>query len=259
MKIARIRYGEGSVSYASVVDEGYFLIEGSVFDADNWQVTTVLIPFEEAELLAPVRPPHLYAIGLNYAAHVDEFKNIDPTRANPKAPICFLCASTAVAAPGQAITIARPDHNTDYEAELVIVMGKRATNVTADQALDYVLGYTCGNDVSDRNYQNQDKQWLRAKSLPTYKPMGPWIATDIRDPQKLAVKSFLNGAPRQDGNTCDMLFSCAQLIAHISSFTTLYPGDVIYSGTPVGVGHLKAGDEITVEIEGIGTLTNPVQ
>lgn len=257
MKIARIRY-DNSISYASVGSGEYFLIEGSIFDGNNWQVTSVSIPQNEAVLLAPVRPPHLYAIGLNYAAHVDEFKNIDPTRANPKAPITFLCASTAVAAPGEPIRIARPDHNTDYEAELVVVMGRRCTNVTAEEALDYVFGYTCGNDVSDRNYQNQDKQWLRAKSLPTYKPMGPYIATGIADPQKLSVKSFLNGELRQDGNTCDMLFSCAQLIAHISSFTTLVPGDVIYTGTPVGVGHLAAGDIITVEIEQIGRLTNTV-
>ena len=119
-----------------------------------------------------------------------------------------------------------------------------------------MLGYTCGNDVSDRTYQNADKQWLRAKSQPTYKPLGPWIVTDIKDPQNLAVRSYLNGELRQNGNSQLMIFSIARLIAHLSAFTTLEPGDLIYSGTPAGVGHLAPGDTITVEIEGIGTLTN---
>lgn len=256
MKLARIKYDQ-QIYYARIDGDTATLIDGDIFASEiRFRQTT--LPLAECELLAPVNPPHVYAIGLNYAAHVDEFKHIDPTRANPDDPIAFLCASTAITGPDAPITISRPDHTVDYEAELVAVIGRRARNVREEDALDYVLGYTCGNDVSDRTYQNSDKQWLRAKSQPSYKPLGPWIETAISDPQTLQVRSFLNGEPRQDGNSGLMIFPIARLIAHLSAFTTLEPGDVIYSGTPAGVGHLAPGDTITIDIEGIGTLTNKV-
>lgn len=257
MKIARIRYDQ-QIYYAAIDGDTATLIDGDIF-APEISLTNTTLPLEACQLLAPLNPPHVYAIGLNYAAHVDEFKHIDPTRANPDDPIAFLCATTAITGPDQPITISRTDHTVDYEAELVAVIGRRARGVREEDALDYVLGYTCGNDVSDRTYQNADKQWLRAKSQPSYKPLGPWIETSIKDPQTLQVRSFLNGEPRQDGNSSLMIFSVARLIAHLSAFTTLEPGDVIYTGTPAGVGHLHPGDTITVEVEGIGRLTNIVE
>ena len=258
-KFARLSYGQ-QLYYAAIDEaaETATLVDGDIFGRDI-SLTNTTLALADCTLVAPVTPRHVYAIGLNYAAHVDEFKHIDPTRANPDDPIAFLCATTAIVGPGAPITISRLDHTVDYEAELVAVIGRRANRVSEAEALDYVLGYTCGNDVSDRTYQNADKQWLRAKSQPSYKPLGPWIATDIRDPQNLRVRSWLNGELRQDGNTCQMIFSIARLIAHLSAFTTLLPGDLIYSGTPAGVGHLAPGDTITIEIEGIGTLSNPVR
>lgn len=256
MNIARIKYDQ-QIYYAAIDTEKdcATLIDGDIFGREI-VLTNTSLPLDDCTLLAPVKPPHVYAIGLNYAAHVDEFKHIDPTRANPDDPIAFLCVTTAITGPNSPIVISRLDHTVDYEGELVAVIGRRCSRVSEEEALDYVLGYTCGNDVSDRTYQNADKQWLRAKSQPTYKPLGPWIVTDIKDPQNLAVRSYLNGELRQNGNSQLMIFSIARLIAHLSAFTTLEPGDLIYSGTPAGVGHLAPGDTITVEIEGIGTLTN---
>lgn len=258
MRIARVKIDQ-QIYYAAVDDtqSQATIIDGDIFGEDI-ELTKTVVSLADCELLAPVNPNHVYAIGLNYAAHVDEFKHIDPTRANPDAPIAFLCATTAITGPNTNIVITEPDHNVDYEGELVAVIGRRAQNVREEDALSYVLGYTCGNDVSDRNFQNSDKQWLRAKSQRTYKPLGPWIVTDITDPQTLQVRSYLNGNLVQDGNSELMLFNVARLIAHISAFTTLYPGDCIYTGTPKGVGHLHAGDTITVDIEHIGQLTNTV-
>ena len=260
MKIARIQlgdrtcYGRIHTDHASIT-----LLQGDPLAGDTLTDTDTTLPLSACTLLAPVQPAHVYAIGLNYAAHVDEFKHIDPTRANPEAPIAFLCADTAITGPGTPVTLTQPTHTIDYEAELVAVIGKPCRNVSVENALDHVLGYTCGNDISDRTYQNSDRQWLRAKSQPGYKPLGPWINTAITDPQTLRITSHLNGELRQNGTTDCMIFTIAQLIAHLSAFTTLQPGDVIYSGTPAGVGHLQPGDTITIEIENLGTLTNTIQ
>lgn len=260
MKIARITHDQ-QLYYANIIenDTKAQLIEGDIFDPTGaYHLTHTILPLADCTLLAPVQPRHVYAIGLNYAAHVDEFAHIDPTRIVPKAPISFMVPPSAISPAGAPIVLTHDDHPIDYEAELVVVIGKYGVQISEADALRHVLGYTCGNDVSDRTHQNTDKQWLRAKGQPTYKPLGPWIVTDIANPQSLQVRSFLNGEPRQNGNTKDMIFPIARLIAHISAFTPLYPGDVIYSGTPENVGHLKDGDTITIHIEGIGTLENPV-
>lgn len=258
MRIARLKIDQ-QIYYADVDDalKTATLIDGDIF-GPSIDLTETTVSLDECEVLTPVKPSHVYAIGLNYAAHVDEFKHIDPTRANPDAPIAFLCASTAITGPDTEIVITEPEHNVDYEGELVAVIGRRAQNVREEDALSYVLGYSCGNDVSDRNFQNSDRQWLRAKSQRTYKPLGPWLVTGIDNPQNLQVRSYLNGELVQDGNSELMLFNVARLIAHISAFTTLYPGDVIYTGTPKGVGHLKAGDVIEIDIEKVGRLRNSV-
>lgn len=211
--------------------------------------------------MAPVEPPNIFAIGLNYRAHA-----VEGGEAIPKAPILFIKASSALAGTNQPILLPRVAPNeVDYEAELVIVLGKRARNVAEDDALDYVFGYTCGNDVSARDCQLRiDRQWARGKSFDTFAPLGPWIETDL-DPDSCAIRCRLNGKVMQDSNTKDLIFNTRHLISYLSHSITLQPCTVIMTGTPSGVGFarkppvfLKAGDVVEVEIEGIGTLRNPV-
>ncbi|MDO4281095.1 MAG: fumarylacetoacetate hydrolase family protein [Peptococcaceae bacterium] len=253
MKFARVAT-DGQIYYGIVEGDTIQLIDGDPFG--DLHLSRTSLPLADCQLLAPVRPRHVYAVGLNYHAHIDEFKHIDPTRAATEAPITFLCAETAICGPSDDIILDSRTDEIHYEGELVAIIGKTCRSVSAADALNYVLGYTIGNDVSNRTQQRADKQWLRAKSHPTYKPLGPIIATDIPDPQQLHVTTTVNGELRQQGNTSQMIFPVASLIAHISSFTTLQPGDVIYTGTPAGVGPLHAGDTVSITIEGIGTLTN---
>jgi 2-keto-4-pentenoate hydratase/2-oxohepta-3-ene-1,7-dioic acid hydratase in catechol pathway len=235
------------------------LIEGDIFG--RWKQTTREIDFKAVELLAPVEPPNILAIGRNYRGHVAE-----AGEATPKAPILFIKANTALAGPNQPILLPRIASNeVDYEAELVVVLGRRAHNVSESEALDYVLGYTCGNDVSARDCQHRiDKQWARGKSFDTFAPLGPWIETDLNS-DSLAIRCRLNGETMQSSSTRDLIFNTRHLISYLSECMTLKPGTVIMTGTPAGVGFtrrppvfLKAGDVVEVEIEGIGTLRNPV-
>jgi 2-keto-4-pentenoate hydratase/2-oxohepta-3-ene-1,7-dioic acid hydratase in catechol pathway len=185
----------------------------------------------------------------------------------PPAPVIFIKTPNTIVGPGDPIVVpAMAPNEVDYEAELVIVIGKKAKNVSKQEAKRYILGYTCGNDVSARDCQLRlDKQWARGKCFDTFAPIGPWIATDL-DGDKLGIRLKLNGRTMQDSNTSDMVFSCADLVSYISQCMTLYPGSIIMTGTPGGVGFtrkppvwLKAGDTVSVEIDGIGTLTNPVR
>jgi acylpyruvate hydrolase len=217
----------------------------------------------DVELLAPVpRPGKLICIGLNYRDHAIESKMPIPER-----PVVFSKFSTSVIGPGEAIVVPSKSEQVDYEAELAVVIGKRAKNVTREQAYDYVLGYTIVNDISARDFQFADGQWQRGKSCDTFAPMGQWIVTtdEISDPHKLSIKLRLNGQTMQDSNTNQLIFGVPELIAFLSESITLEPGDVIATGTPPGVGFarkppvfLKSGDVMEVEIEGIGTLTSPV-
>jgi len=211
-------------------------------------------PFESFTVLPPVeRPSKIVAVGLNYAAHVTEN---DPTRKIPDEPVLFLKPPSALLGHGGTILLP-PGNRIDYEAELCIVIGRRASRVRETEALDYVLGYTCGNDVSHRDQQYKDGQWVRGKGYDTFCPLGPWIETEL-DPSDLAIVSRLNGELRQNARTSQMLFPPAFLIAFIANVMTLEPGDVIMTGTPYGVGPMVPGDTIEVEIEGIGVLRNPV-
>lgn len=212
-------------------------------------------PLATASLLAPVRPGKIVCVGLNYAAHVTES---DPSRQVPDEPVLFMKPPSAVIGPGAAIEIANPDHRTDYEAELAVVIGKRARDVAEGEALDFVLGYCAGNDVSDRVVQRNDGQWVRAKGFDTYCPLGPWIATDV-DVSAARVESRLNGEVKQAQTTASMIFPVPFLIAYISRVMTLEPGDVIMTGTPEGVGPMQPGDTIEIEIGGVGVLSNPVR
>jgi 2-keto-4-pentenoate hydratase/2-oxohepta-3-ene-1,7-dioic acid hydratase in catechol pathway len=214
------------------------------------------------KLLAPVEPPNIFAIGRNYRAHVEE------TGARlPERPLVFMKATTALNGPGGAIVLPESAPNeVDFEAELAIVVGRRAWRVAPEAALDHVLGYTCANDVSARDCQRSDKQWTRAKGFDTFCPLGPWLVTaDVLDPDHCAIRSRLNGQLMQGSNTADMIYSCRQLISYLSHQFTLLPGTVVLTGTPQGVGFartppvfLREGDRIEIEIEGIGTLVNHV-
>jgi len=205
-------------------------------------------------LLAPIAPGKIVCVGLNYAAHVTEN---DANRQIPDEPVLFMKPPSAVIGPGATIEIAHPAHNTDYEAELAVVIGKRAKDVAEGDVPAYVLGYTCANDVSDRVLQKKDGQWVRAKGFDTYCPLGPCIETELNVTGS-AVRSRLNGEPRQSQSTANMIFGAHKLVSFISQIMTLEPGDVILTGTPEGVGPLHPGDTIEVEVGGVGVLTNPV-
>ncbi len=208
----------------------------------------------DVSLLAPVQPGKIVCVGLNYAAHVTEN---DPTRQVPDEPVLFMKPPSALIGPGDAIEIANPGNRTDYEAELAVVIGTRARDVAEDQALDYVFGYTAGNDVSDRVVQRKDGQWVRAKGFDTYCPLGPWIETEL-DISAVKVESRLNGEVKQSQTTASMIFPVPFLVSYISRVMTLEPGDVIMTGTPEGVGPMQPGDTIEIEIGGVGVLRNPV-
>lgn len=204
------------------------------------------------KLLAPVQPGKLICVGLNYTLHAKE-SNMEI----PQEPMIFMVSPQAVVGPDAPIVLDNAEDRIDYEAEIAIVIGKRCRKVAAADAASVVLGYTCANDVSNRVQQTKDKQFSRAKSWDSYKPIGPWIVTDVQ-PDNLAIRLRQNGELRQDSSTSDMIFSVGQIIEFLSEVMTLEPGDVIITGTPSGVGPMKAGDRIEVEIEGIGTLSNPV-
>lgn len=213
------------------------------------------------KLVAPVQPPDVIAIGLNYRMHAAE-----SGAKLPSAPVVFLKMTSAVIGPDEEIVLPEMAPNeVDYEAELAIVIGRACHEVSEDEALDYVFGYTIGNDVSARDCQlRQDAQWARGKSFDTFCPLGPWIVTDV-DPDDLEISLRLNSQTMQSANTSDMIFSCAKLVSYCSRIATLRPGTVIMTGTPPGVGFarnppvfLRPGDVVEAEIEGIGTLRNKV-
>jgi 2-keto-4-pentenoate hydratase/2-oxohepta-3-ene-1,7-dioic acid hydratase in catechol pathway len=219
---------------------------------------------QEVKLLAPIpAPPKVIAIGLNYWDHCRE-QNLEP----PDRPIIFTKFSTAVIGPGEPIVWdPKLTDQVDYEVELAVVMGKRARNVLKEQAYDYIFGYTVANDVSARDLQFGDKQWVRGKSLDTFCPLGPYLVSrdEIPDPHNLPVRCTVNGQVLQDSSTAEMIFDVPTLVNFISTAFTLLPGDVILTGTPDGVGvfrqpqiFLQPGDTVVVEIEDVGRLENPV-
>ena len=258
MKIARIQVGDG-VTHAVVEDGSYRVIEGDIFS--EWQTTDKVVEASACKVLAPVDPPQIIAIGLNYTQHA-----VESGMAIPEAPVVFIKTCNAIVGPDEPVLLpAMAPDEVDYEAELVMIVGKTAHNVAREDVADYILGYTCGNDVSARDCQiRYDKQWARGKCFDTFAPIGPYIATAV-DGDNLAISLTLNGQVMQDSNTSDLVFSCVELLCYLSQCMTLYPGSIIMTGTPSGVGlgrdphiYLKPGDTVTVEIEGIGSLTNPV-
>ena len=264
MKVARFRH-DGEISYGVVHGP-----EGSDPGAEpsgaaDWVVdvlaghplfdpapTGLQHPLSAVRLLAPVTPINIVCLGRNYAEHVKEMGEQVPAE-----PVVFLKPPTSVIGPADPIRLPAGIGRVDHEAELAVVIGRPARDVAPAEALSYVWGYTCANDVSARELQKSDGQWTRAKGQDTFCPLGPWIETEL-DPYDRAVRCIVDGELRQDGNTRDLLADVPAALAYISAFMTLLPGDVVLTGTPAGVGPLLPGDAVSVSVEGIGTLTNPV-
>lgn len=211
------------------------------------------IPLGEAELLCPVEPTKVVAVGLNYRDHAREVG-----AALPQEPVLFLKPATSVVGPGEPIVLPAVSRRVDYEAELAVVIGRRARQVTVGQAPDCILGFTCGNDVTARDLQQKDGQWTRSKSFDTFCPLGPWVVPGL-DPSALEVICRVNGQVRQRGNTRELIFTVAELVSYVSEVMTLEPGDVLLTGTPAGIGPLRPGDTVEVEVQGVGVLVNPVK
>jgi 2-keto-4-pentenoate hydratase/2-oxohepta-3-ene-1,7-dioic acid hydratase in catechol pathway len=264
MKIVRFADRQGQTGFARLHDGGRTTrIEGDLFSAyrDTGQDVTV------HKILAPVVPSVIYCIGLNYVRHAQE-----GGLPKPEFPVVFMKSPATVQHPGDPIRLPRQlrSDEVDFECELAVVIGKACKNVPAKSALEYVLGYTCANDVSARDWQGKwgGSQWCRGKTFDTFAPLGPCLVTtdEIRNPNQLTIRTVLNGEVMQDWNTEDMIFSVPKLIEFLSGSTTLPPGTVILTGTPHGIGaarkpplFLQAGDTVTIEISGIGALTNPVR
>lgn len=252
MRIARYESG-GHVRHGTVDPESGEILEIAAADPfGRIEATGVVRRLEAVRLLAPVVPGKIVAVGLNYRDHAREMgKEI------PGEPLLFLKAPSALNDPGGAIVYPAQSRRVDYEAELAVVIGRKAKNVKEKDATAHILGYTCINDVTARDLQMKDVQYTRAKGFDTFAPLGPWIVTGF-DPAAASVRCLVNGEVRQDGNTREMGASVYRLVEFISSVMTLYPGDVIATGTPPGVGSLRVGDAVTVEVGGIGALTNRV-
>ena len=263
MKIIRCPDSTGTPVYAALQSDGSALrLEGCLYDSPRVTDERIASP----RLLAPVVPEVIFCIGLNYRKHAEE-----GNAPIPEFPVVFMKSKASVQDPGGPIELPRHlrSDEVDYECELAIVIGRKCKNVPKEKALDYVLGYTCANDVSARDWQRArgGNQWSRAKTFDTFCPLGPCLVTadEISNPNALTIRTVLNGEVMQDWNTNDMIFDVPALISYLSGSTTLLPGTVILTGTPHGVGFarkppvfLKAGDTVSIEISSIGTLTNPV-
>ena len=217
------------------------------------QLTGEKFPLEEVRLLAPVIPrSKVVGVGRNYAEHASELGN-----AVPQEPLLFLKPNTSVIGPDEPIVLPPQSSEVHHEAELAVVIGRIAKDVPPERVPEVVLGFTCANDVTARDLQRTDNQWARAKGFDTFCPLGPWIETDL-DPADVAVRCRVNGEERQAGRTSQLVFDVATLVSYVSQAFTLLPGDVILTGTPAGVGPIVAGDHVTVSVEGVGVLSNPV-
>ncbi len=263
MKLIRTRNESGCIVYANevAVDEAY-LIEGDIFGA--YEVTDKRIPIRQR--LAPVHPSLIIGIAQNYREHALEMGS-----ALPEYPVFFIKLPESVIAAGEAVQLPRSlrSDKVDFEAELAVVIGKTCRNATLENALDHVLGYTAANDVSARDWQKEwgGGQFCRGKGFDTFCPLGPHLVTkdEIPEPGNLTIRGYLNGDLMQDGHTSDLIFPIPELIRFLSGSTTLPAGTVILTGTPSGVGaartpprFLQPGDQYSVQIEGIGALSNPV-
>jgi 2-keto-4-pentenoate hydratase/2-oxohepta-3-ene-1,7-dioic acid hydratase in catechol pathway len=249
MRIVRFEF-QGRTGYGILEGEKVSVLWGTPYDGlENVSGEGMSLP--EVTLLAPCEPTKIVALGLNYRDHAAEFG-----RPIPDEPLLFMKPSTAVIGPDEDIVYPAMSRRVDYEAELAVVIGRTCRHVKAENFRDYVLGYTCINDVTARDLQKKDGQFTRSKSFDTFAPLGPWIETAIPDPDNLMVEAYLNGERRQHGNTRNMVFGVATLVSFISRIMTLQPGDVIATGTPAGIGPMAPGDVVEIRVEGIGRLQN---
>jgi 2-keto-4-pentenoate hydratase/2-oxohepta-3-ene-1,7-dioic acid hydratase in catechol pathway len=254
MRFIRYRTGQESACFGWILEtpEATYVgpVDGSPLgdfrrlDADQ--------PLESVKILAPVLPSKIICVGRNYVAHANEHG-----AEVPEVPLLFLKPASAIIGPGESIVLPPQSQQVEHEAELVVVIGKKGRWISPEKAQDYVLGYTIGNDITARDLQRRDGQWTRGKGFDTFCPVGPWILTDF-DPADAMITCYVNGEMRQMASTRDMVFGVRQLIAFASSVMTLEPGDLLFTGTPAGVGPLQPGDIVEVNIEGLGSLKNPV-
>lgn len=247
----RIAFDDGPRHVAEGDDGRWRLVEGSIFE--RW-TPGAEIAAGGRRVLAPVLPSKIVAIGLNYRDHAAEQQ-----KPVPPEPLMFLKPSTSVVGPEEPIVLPGWAGRIDHEAEVGVVIGRRARHVPEADALDVVLGLTCVNDVTARDLQRKDVQYTRAKGFDTFAPVGPCIAAGLDLTAPVGVEGWVNGVRRQASTTAELIFSIPRLIAHISAVMTLLPGDIVSTGTPAGIGPLQAGDRVTVTVQGVGELSNPVR
>ncbi len=251
MRIVRYQQDGEAPKFGWLLDEKVGEIQGDLFG--QYRRRDAKTPLADLKLVAPSTPTKIVCVGRNYVEHAKELGN-----EVPKVPLIFLKPPSSIIANGETILLPPQSAQVEHEAELVVVIGKRGRNIKPEDTKGYILGYTIGNDVTARDLQKTDGQWTRAKGFDTFCSFGPWIDTDF-DPADAVVTCRVNGQMRQMASTRDMVFNVSVLVAYISSVMTLEPGDLIFTGTPAGVGELNDGDEVVVEIEGLGALKNPVK
>ncbi|MGO8997293.1 MAG: fumarylacetoacetate hydrolase family protein [Polyangiaceae bacterium] len=253
MRVARIIAPDGGATYARLDASSAELLDDAPWsDRGPTSGERVYVPWKEADLLCPVEPSKILCVGRNYAAHAKELGNELPAE-----PLLFLKPPSALTGQGGSIELPPESTRVEHEAELGVVIARRARNVRKEHALSYVFGYTCVGDITARDLQKKDGQWARAKGFDTFCPVGPWIETEL-DPSALPIRCRVNGEVRQDGVTSNMIFDVPTIIAYASRMMTLEPGDLLVTGTPEGVGPLVAGDKLEIEIGGIGVLRSNV-
>lgn len=250
MRIIRYQVDDDAPRYGWVHNEQVGEIDGDIFGEYLRQEATVNL--SDVKILAPLQPSKLVCVGRNYAAHADEMNN--PI---PEAPLLFLKPPSSIIGPGDTIYLPPQSSHVEHEAELAVVIGKHSRWLTPETAMDAIYGYTVANDVTARDLQRRDPQWTRGKGFDTFCPIGPWIETDF-DAGHALIRCHVNDELRQMGTTRDMIFDLRQLLVYITSVMTLFPGDLILTGTPAGVGPLQPNDVVAITIEGLGDLTNPV-
>jgi len=250
MKIVRIKAGD-DIAYGVADAEGVLVYKGSPFVA--WEPTETVVPWPNVKLLAPVLPTKVIGVGRNYEDHAEELGNDLPDE-----PMIFMKPATSVIGQNQPVVYPPQSKEVHHEAELAVVISRPARNINAEDASQYIFGYTAANDVTARDLQRKDGQWTRAKGFDTFCPLGPAIETELDPLERLAVIAKVNDEVRQAGFTSDMVFGVAEILEYITAFTTLLPGDVILTGTPSGVGPVEPGDVMEIEVDGIGSLVNQV-
>jgi 2-keto-4-pentenoate hydratase/2-oxohepta-3-ene-1,7-dioic acid hydratase in catechol pathway len=256
---AKYAYEEGMLQWGMLVDDLVFPLEGAPYLPRPWhngvdapKIDGDALALAELKLLPPVSPTKIVCVGRNYAAHAAELGNDVPPE-----PLIFLKPPSSLIGPDDAVVYPAISARVEHEAELAVVIGQRCRNLDEADAAAVIYGYTIANDVTARDLQRSDGQWTRGKGFDTFCPVGPWIDTTF-DPSNRQIRCLVNGEVRQDGNTALLIYSLGRILAHVTRFMTLEAGDLLLTGTPAGVSAVEPGDQMTVEIEGLGSLTNPV-